>query len=82
MTDHTSTPRTDVADSEALAWHVEGMDCASCVAKVRSAVDRLPGISGVEINLMAECLTLRRAGDGAGTDVVERQIKALGHQTT
>ncbi|MBU8541823.1 cation transporter, partial [Falsiroseomonas tokyonensis] len=27
-----------------LVWRVEGMDCASCVAKVTRAVERLPGV--------------------------------------
>ncbi|MBU8542051.1 cation transporter, partial [Falsiroseomonas tokyonensis] len=27
-----------------LTWRVEGMDCASCVAKVTRAVERLPGV--------------------------------------
>ena len=47
-----------------LFWQVEGMGCASCVAKVRTAVSRLPGISGVEVNPMAERLTPRRDPDG------------------
>ena len=35
-----------------LSWKVEGMDCASCVAKVTTAVERLPGVSAVEVNLV------------------------------
>ena len=53
------------ADGEVLTWRVEGMDCGSCVAKVRTAVERLPGVSGIEVNLVAERLTLRRSADGA-----------------
>ncbi len=82
MPDHPSDPRTDAPSGEALTWRVQGMDCASCVAKVRTAVERLPGISGVEVNLMAERLTLRRAADGAGAEAVERQIEAVGYQAT
>ncbi len=82
MPDHPSDPRTDALAGEALTWRIQGMDCASCVAKVRTAVERLPGISGVEVNLMAERLTLRRAADGAGAEAVERQIEAVGYQAT
>jgi Cd2+/Zn2+-exporting ATPase len=71
---------SDDASGETLSWRVEGMDCASCVAKVRTEVERLPGVSGVEVNLMAERLTLRRTADGAGPVAVERQVKALGYQ--
>ncbi|MFC7693947.1 cation transporter [Paeniroseomonas aquatica] len=47
-----------------LAWRVEGMDCASCVAKVEGALQRLPGVSDIAVNLMAERLTLRLAPGG------------------
>ncbi len=76
MPDH--LPAID--DSETLAWRIEGMDCASCVAKVRTAVERLPGTSDVEVNLMAERLTLRTAAGWAGTDAVERQVTGLGYR--
>ncbi len=82
MTDRSSMPQTDASTTEALTWRVQGMDCASCVAKVRTAVERLPGILGVEVNLMAERLTVQAAADGAGADAVERQVKALGYQAT
>jgi Cd2+/Zn2+-exporting ATPase len=82
MPDHPSDPRTDAPSGEVLTWRVQGMDCASCVAKVQTAVERLPGISGVEVNLMAERLTLYRATDGAGAEAVERQIEAVGYQAT
>ncbi|MBU8547217.1 heavy metal translocating P-type ATPase [Roseomonas sp. F4] len=56
------------------------MDCASCVAKVTKAVERLPGVSGVEVNLMAERLTLDL--DTAGRpEAVEAQVAALGYST-
>ena len=61
-----------------LNWRVEGMDCASCVAKVTKAVERLPGVSAVEVNLMAERLTLEL--DAAGRpEAVEAQVAALGY---
>ncbi|RYI29123.1 MAG: cadmium-translocating P-type ATPase, partial [Acetobacteraceae bacterium] len=58
------------------------MDCASCVAKVRTAVERLPGISSVEVNLMAERLTLHRSTEGAEPAAIERQIETLGYHPT
>lgn len=30
--------------AERLEWNVSGMDCASCVAKVARAVERMPGV--------------------------------------
>ncbi len=82
MLDRISTANDDDTPGEVLAWRVEGMDCASCVAKVRTAVERLPGVSGVEVNLMAERLTLRRTAVGTVPTAVERQIAALGYRPT
>lgn len=63
-------------------WRVEGMDCAACVAKVTKAVQRLPGVSDVEVNLMAERLSVSLA-PGAGTsDAVVKQVEALGYTAT
>ena len=69
-------------DDGALTWRVEGMDCGSCAAKVRTAVERLPGVAGVEVNLVAERLTLRRAAGGADPAEIERRIDGLGYRPT
>lgn len=82
MLDRASSAESGDTPGEVLTWRVEGMDCASCVAKVRTAVERLPGISDVQVNLIAERLTLRRSHDGAESATVERQIDALGYHPT
>ena len=40
MSDRAAAP-----DGLACEWTVSGMDCGSCAAKVRGAVERLPGVS-------------------------------------
>mgnify|MGYP003632325529 CR=1 FL=1 len=45
-------------DSATYEWTVSGMDCASCAGKVRGAVERLPGVSDVDVALMTERLRL------------------------
>ena len=40
---------------------IEGMTCASCVARVEKALARVPGVTGVEVNLAAERATVRAA---------------------
>ena len=54
-------------DSATYEWTVSGMDCASCAGKVRGAVERLPGVSDVDVALMTERLrpTLDRQGPRA-----------------
>lgn len=67
---------------QAISWRVEGMDCASCVAKVEKAVSRLPGVSDVSVNLMAERLGATLAPGGATPEALESQISALGYKAT
>jgi Cu+-exporting ATPase len=48
------------------------MDCASCVAKAEGAMKRMPGVSEVSVNLMAERLTLRLDQGGAAPASIDR----------
>ncbi|WP_431269256.1 heavy metal translocating P-type ATPase [Dankookia sp. P2] len=86
MADGVQRAGTTLPDGgEALAWRLEGMDCASCVAKVEGALARMPGVSAVEANLMGERLTLRldrSAGPEATPETVERRLAAIGHPAT
>ena len=59
-------------------WTVTGMDCASCASKIRTVVERLPGVSEVSVALMAETLTLKLA-TGQSTAAVETAVKRLGY---
>ena len=66
--------------SNRITYRVEGMDCAACVAKVTLAVERLPGVSAVEVNLMAERLSLSLAPGGTAAEGVVRVVEALGYR--
>ncbi|WP_084698613.1 cation transporter [Muricoccus aerilatus] len=55
------------------------MDCASCVAKVEGAVKRLPGVSDVAVNPMAERLTLHLEPGQTDPAAIERTVSALGY---
>ena len=67
--------------STKLAFRVEGMDCASCVAKVTTALERVPGVADVEVNLMAERLSLAAATDAAAAEA-RRRVESLGYTVT
>jgi Cd2+/Zn2+-exporting ATPase len=67
-------------DGDRLSWRVEGMDCAGCVAKVTKALEKLPGVSDVEVNLMAERMSASLSGIAPAD--VERQVAALGYGVT
>lgn len=48
-----------------MQYHIEGMDCASCVGKIETALARMPGVSDVQLNFATEKLALTLAPDGA-----------------
>ncbi|MGM8885364.1 heavy metal translocating P-type ATPase [Psychrobacter sp. 1U2] len=62
-----------------MQYHIEGMDCASCVGKIETALTRMPGVSDVQLNFATQKLALTLAPD-ATTEVkdIEKTIKRLG----
>ena len=64
------------------SWRVEGMDCAACAAKITRAVQRLPGVSEVEVNLMGERMTALLAPDGSDAEAVRKRVETLGFRIT
>ncbi|MCP1169092.1 heavy metal translocating P-type ATPase [Limimaricola litoreus] len=65
-------------DAARREWHVTGMDCGACAAKVRGAVERLPGVEDVDVALMAERLRLRLEGDSTSPETIEKAVRKLG----
>ena len=64
----------------ACDWTVSGMDCGSCATKIKDAVARLPGVSGVEVGIMTERLRLTLDEAQTGRDKIEKTVRALGYQ--
>ncbi len=70
-------------EGERLGFHVGGMDCASCVGKIETALGRMGGISDVTVNFTAETLSLSRDPSGNATpEDIARKIKSLGFDVT
>lgn len=63
-------------------WTISGMDCGSCASKIKDAVSRLPGVSGVEVGLMSERLRLTLEEGKTDRDKVEKVVKSLGYGLT
>jgi Cu+-exporting ATPase len=58
---------TPVAVAEPIRFAVDGMSCASCVARVEKAAAKVPGVASSAVNLATEMLTVTpRAGFSAG----------------
>lgn len=73
---------TKTAQSEAakLIWSVSGMDCASCASKIRNAVERLPGVSNVEVAVMGERMTLELAPGATSKEKIASTVGSLGYK--
>jgi len=73
------------AESENAEFRVSGMSCASCVARIESTLDQLPGVENVEVSFGTERASvdfdpstisvsdLQRAVAGAGYRLVQRE---------
>ena len=59
-------------------WRVTGMDCGSCAAKVRGAVERLPGVADVDVALMAERLRLTLDETRTSPEKIETAVRGVG----
>ena len=62
-----------------MQYRIEGMDCASCVRKIETALARLPGVSDIQLNFATEKLELTLVSDSETQfSDVEKTIKRLG----
>ena len=67
-----------MSDATTLSrFRVEGMDCASCAAKITTAVRRVPGVESVSVSVSAGTMTVNYVSD-ADNGAVMRQVNGLG----
>ncbi len=59
-------------------YRVEGMDCASCAAKIDTAVRRLAGVDEVSVSATAGTMTVT-VENGTRLEAVERAVRDLGY---
>jgi len=62
-------------------YRVGGMDCASCAAKIETAVRRIPGVEDVAVSVAAGTMTVSHGGRAAPEDLA-RQVTRLGYSIT
>lgn len=62
-----------------VAWKIEGMDCASCVAKIQTAVGKLPGVADIKLSTMTEILSVTVDEMQTSPEEVEKHVSALGY---
>lgn len=61
-------------------YHVTGMDCASCAAKIEGAARKVAGVSDVKVSIASQIMTLEVDDPGARLPVVENAVTDLGYQ--
>lgn len=79
-----STPVTDrgagAAQQRTVELNVEGMTCASCVARVERKLGKLPGVSA-SVNLPLKSATVRVPAGVSDQDLLDT-VKATGYQAS
>ena len=65
------------SDDRTVTLRVEGMECASCSARVERVLSRLDGVAEVGVNLATERATVR-ARPGLSDDVIAAAIRKAG----
>ncbi|OJY32614.1 MAG: ATPase [Rhizobiales bacterium 65-9] len=58
------------------------MDCASCALTIRTALEKMPGVSDLKISVANETLSLRLAEGMTAPEAITAQVAKLGYQPT
>ena len=67
-----------VAESE-IQLDLDGMHCASCVSKVESALNRVPGVIEARVNLASESAIVRTAAGPVSPRALEEAVEGVGY---
>jgi Cu+-exporting ATPase len=65
--------------SQTLTIPIEGMSCASCVAKIEHGLSALPGVSRASVNLATEKATVEYLPGVTDPDAIQETIRGLGY---
>ncbi len=61
-------------------YRVEGMDCASCAAKIDTAVRRLQGVEDVSVSVTAGTMTVKHQSDPDLLPNIAKRVTGLGYK--
>ncbi|OWV92725.1 ATPase [Rhizobium sp. R72] len=67
------------AKTETREFGIEGMTCASCVARVEKALKAVPGVIDASVNLATERATIRLATSAVQTSALETAVRNAGY---
>lgn len=63
-----------------IRYHVTGMDCSSCAAKVEGAARKVEGVADVKVSIASQIMTLDVDDPRARLPAVEQAVTSLGYQ--
>jgi len=70
---------TEAGKSATLTIPIEGMSCASCVAKIEHGLRAVPGVSRAAVNLATEQATVEYQPGVTHPTVIQETIRGLGY---
>ncbi len=81
-TEHPTPPVSKVSTSmtHTTRYRIEGMHCASCVARVESALRKLPGVTEVAVNLATNEARIQYADDPPSEVIAA--VEAVGYRAS
>ena len=68
------------AATDTIRYHVTGMDCSSCAAKIEGAARKVEGVNDVKVSIASQIMTLEVDNPTRRLPVVESAITHLGYQ--
>jgi Co/Zn/Cd efflux system component/copper chaperone CopZ len=61
-------------------YHVTGMDCTSCAAKIETAARKIDGVADVKVSIASQIMTLEVDDPAQRLPVLEAAVEELGYQ--
>ena len=68
------------AATDTIRYHVTGMDCASCAAKIEGAARKVEGVGEVKVSIASQIMTLNVDDPQARLPAIEQAVTSLGYQ--
>ena len=68
------------AATDTIRYHVTGMDCASCAAKIEGAARKVEGVDEVKVSIASQIMTLNVDDPQTRLPPIEQAVTSLGYQ--